>query len=316
MAHFGTTATGEAVEKITLTAGDLSVAILTWGAVIQSVRLKGIPHDLTLGSNTLADYEGTLRYHGSIIAPVVNRLTNAQAPLHDETLHFQVNFNGQHTLHSGDVGTHLKVWDILRQSETECLLALTLPHNEGGFPGNRRITALFQAFAPATLRLTITTTTDADTILNATNHSYWNLDGTTDFAGHSLQIKADHYLPATPEFIPTGEIRPAADMFDFRTLKPISPQSPDLDNCFCLSRSQQPLRDVLTLTGRSNLQMTVATTEPGIQIYDCRHDQYKGLAIEAQGWPDAPNKPGFPAITLAPGETLTQITEWRFTAPS
>ncbi|MEO5615395.1 MAG: aldose epimerase family protein [Cypionkella sp.] len=316
MAHFGTTTTGEAVEKITLTAGDLTVAILTWGAVIQSVRLKGIPHDLTLGSNALADYEGPLRYHGSIIAPVVNRLTNAQAPLGDETLNFQVNFNGQHTLHSGDAGTHLKVWQIIHSSDTECLLGLTLPHHEGGFPGNRRIRALFQIAARASLRLSITTETDADTLINATNHSYWNLDGTADFTGHSLQINADHYLPATPEFIPTGEIRPTSDMFDFRNAKPIAPQSPDLDNCFCLSQSQQPLRDVLTLTGQSGTKMTVATTEPGIQIYDCRHDTYKGLAIEAQGWPDAPNKHGFPAIALAAGDTLTQITEWRFTAPS
>ena len=316
MAHFGTTNKGEAVEKITLSAGDLTVAVLTWGAVLQSVRLAQIPYDLTLGSNALADYEGPLRYHGSIIAPVVNRLSNAQAPLGDKTLGFQVNFNGQHTLHSGDAGTHLKVWRIAHASKTECLLALTLPDGEGGFPGTRSITALFQLAAPASLRLTITTTTDADTLLNATNHSYWNLDGSADFSGHSLQIAADHYLPATDEFIPTGEIRPVSDMFDFRKPKPIAPQSPDLDNCFCLSQSQQPLRDVLTLTGQSNFKMTVATTEPGIQIYDCRHDHYKGLAIEAQGWPDAPNKPGFPPITLAKGETLTQITEWRFTPPA
>ncbi len=314
MAHFGTTATGEAVEKITLSAGDLTVAILTWGAVLQSVRLNNIAHDLTLGSNALADYEGHLRYHGSIIAPVVNRLTNAQAPLGDNTLSFQVNVNGKHTLHSGDAGTHLKVWQLIHASQTECLLALTLPDGEGGFPGTRRITALFQASSPATLRLTITTTTDADTLLNATNHSYWNLDGTADFTGHCLQINADTYLPATDEFIPTGEIRPAVGIFDFRTAKPVPPNTPDLDNCFCLSQSQQPLRDVLTLTGRSGTEMTVATTEPGIQIYDCRHDHYKGLAIEAQGWPDAPNKPGFPPINLPAGETLTQITEWRFTA--
>lgn len=316
MAYFGTTTTGETVEKITLCAGDLTASMLTWGAVLQSVRLTKIPYDLTLGSERLADYEGDLRYHGSIIAPVVNRLTNAAAPLGDQTLNFQVNFNGRHTLHSGDAGTHLKVWHLLETTETACRLGLTLPDGEGGFPGNRHITAHFQAFAPATLRLTITTTTDADTLLNATNHSYWNLDGSADFTGHTLQIAADHYLPATADFIPTGEIRPATDMFDFRKPKAISPQFPDLDNCFCLSQTQQPLRDVLTLTGRSKLQMTTATTEPGIQIYDCRHDHYKGLAIEAQGWPDAPNQPGFPTITLAKGETLTQITEWRFTPPA
>ena len=312
MAHFGTTTTGEAVQKITLTAGDLSVSILTWGAVLQSVRLKNIRHDLTLGSETLADYEGDLRYHGSIIAPVVNRLTNAQAPLNDETLNFQINFNDKHTLHSGDAGTHLKVWSLIQSSESECLIALTLPHNEGGFPGNRRITALFQAEAPATLRLTITSTTDADTILNATNHSYWNLDGAADFGGHSLQIAADHYLPTTDEFIPTGEICRATQLFDFHKLQAVAPHNPPLDNCFCLSTTQTPLREILTLQGKTGTALTVATTEPGVQIYDCRHDGYKGLAIEAQGWPDAPNHDDFPPITLAKDETLTQITEWRF----
>ena len=312
MAHFGTTASGQTVEKITLRSGDLTVAILTWGAVVQSVRLAGVPYDLTLGSESLADYEGDLRYHGSIIAPVVNRLTNARAPLGDRTLTLEANFNGTHCLHSGAAGTHLKVWDVVRSSETDCLLALDLPDGEGGFPGNRRIEALFQLTSPASLRLTITSTTDADTLLNATNHSYWNLDGSANFSGHSLHISADSYLPTTADFTPTGEIRPVTGMLDFRKAQAISPQNPDLDNCFCLGTTPSPLRDVLVLQGRSGLMLTVATTEPAVQVYDCRQDHHKAIAIEAQRWPDAPNHPGFPPITLAAGETLQQVTEWRF----
>jgi aldose 1-epimerase len=312
MAHFGTTASNEAVEKITLTAGDLTVNILTWGAVIQSARLAGLPYDLTLGSDTLSDYENHLRYNGSIIAPVVNRLTNAQAPLGDQTLDLEVNFNGKHCLHSGVSGTQLKIWTLVQANDTTCTLALTLPDGEGGFPGTRQIAARFEVTAPASLRLTITTQTSANTLINAANHSYWNLDGSTDFTGHSLQINADAYLPTSDDFIPTGEIRPTAEKFDFHNPKAISPLNPPMDNCFCLSQTQQPLRDVLILQGQSGTRLTLATTEPGIQIYDCRHDGFKGIAIEAQGWPDAPNKPNFPPITLAKGETLTQITEWRF----
>ena len=312
MAHFGTTASGQTVEKITLRSGDLQVVVLTWGAVIQSVRLAGVPYDLTLGSDSLADYEGALRYHGSVIAPVVNRLTNARAPLGNRILTLEANFNDIHCLHSGAAGTHLKVWEVVHATETDCLLALDLPDGEGGFPGNRRIEALFQLNAPASLRLTITSTTDADTLLNATNHSYWNLNGSADFSGHSLQISADSYLPTTADFIPTGEIRPAAGMFDFRKGQAIAPHHPDLDNCFCLGTTPSPLRDVLVLQGRSGLLLTVATTEPGVQVYDCRHDGHKAIAIEAQRWPDAPNHPGFPPITLAAGETLQQVTEWRF----
>jgi aldose 1-epimerase len=206
----------------------------------------------------------------------------------------------------------LKVWDVVEATDTTATLALNLPDGEGGFPGNRRIEAQFEVTAQGAVRLTISTVSDALTLLNATNHSYWNLDGTDDFAGHLLQIAAENYLPATPDFIPTGEVRAVAGLFDFRTPQPISPQHPPLDNCFCLGLTQQPLRDVMVLQGRSGLRMTVATTEAGVQIYDCRHDGFKGLAIEAQGWPDAPNKPGFPSIDLPPGEHRVQVTEWRF----
>ena len=100
IAEFGRTAKGQRVDQITLRAGKLQVAVLTWGAVLQSVRLDGVPYDLTLGSQDLADYEGALRYHGSIIAPVVNRISNAAAPLDGKMLQFDVNFNGTHVLHS------------------------------------------------------------------------------------------------------------------------------------------------------------------------------------------------------------------------
>ncbi|MBH1974161.1 MAG: galactose mutarotase [Rhodobacteraceae bacterium] len=312
MAEFGRTADGQRVDRITLRAGGLQVAVLTWGAVLQSVRLEGVSHDLTLGSEDLTGYEGALCYHGSIIAPVVNRLTNAAAPLGGKMLKFEVNFNGAHVLHSGLAGTQTKVWQVVQVNDSACTLALDLPDGEGGFPGNRHVEAKFEVAAPARLRLTITVHSDAATIWNAANHSYWNLDGSADFAGHVLTLAADHYLPATPEFIPTGEIRDVAGLFDFRKDRAVSPGNPDLDNCFCLSPAATDLRDVMNLRGQTGVEMTLATTEPGLQLYDCRHDGYKGLAVEAQGWPDAPNKPGFPGIALAAGETRAQITEWRF----
>lgn len=313
IAEFGRTAAGQRVDRITLGAGEMQVRILTLGAVLQSVRLAGVAYDLTLGADSVADYEGTFCYHGSIIAPVVNRLTGARAPLAGRTLKFEVNFNGQHVLHSGAAGTQFKIWTIVQVSESAATLALDLADGEGGFPGNRHVEARFEALAPARLRLTITATSDADTLWNAANHSYWNLDGTQDFAGHAVTLAADHYLPATADFIPTGEIRPVSGMFDFRKERAIFPHLPDLDNCFCLSGGHGPLRNVLQLRGRSGLAMAVATSEAGVQLYDCRHDGFKGLAIEAQGWPDAPNQPGFPPIILAAGTTRAQVTEWRFT---
>lgn len=319
---FGTTATGQAVRKITLRAGEITASVLTWGAVLQSVRLAGVGYDLTHGSDSLADYEGDMRYHGSLIAPVVNRLTDARAPVGGNACGFEVNFNGRHSLHSGSAGTHLKVWDLVSATETEAVLALDLPDGEGGFPGNRRVEARFSVAAPATLRMAVTVVTDKPTIWNAANHSYWNLDGSIGWAGHRLRIAADHYLPTDADFIPTGEIAPVAGTpFDFRKARPVAPSAPDLDNCFCLGRGVEPLREVLWLTGSSGLTLTVATTEAGVQVYDGRHAvrpghaPYEGLALEAQGWPDAPNKAGFPSIDLAPGETRSQITEWRLSRP-
>lgn len=320
MTPFGTTAAGETVHALTLAEGGLRAVILTWGSVLQDLRLDGVAHGLTLGSDRLADYEGDMRHHGSLIGPVVNRLTGAMAPIDGTPHRFEANQGGRHTLHAGAAGTHLKVWDVVDRGPAHAELALDLPDGEGGFPGNRRITARWQVEGPATLRLILRATTDAPTLMNVANHSYWNLDGTPQWDGHRLWIAADRYLPTTADFTPTGEIAPVAGTeIDFREEREIAVERPPLDNCFCLSDARGPLRDVLRLTGRSGVSMTVATTEPGIQVYDGRNARrpgraaYEGLAIEAQGWPDAPNHAGFPSIDLHPDEVYSQTTEWRFT---
>lgn len=319
---FGTTSSGQEVQKITLSKGDLTVSLLTWGAVLQSVRLKGVAHDLTLGSDHLSDYETTMRHHGSLIAPVANRIGQARAVIDGREYQFEKNFLDQHCLHGGSAGTQLKVWHLDAATDTEATLSLTLPDGEGGFPGNRHVTARFTLTKAATLRLDITTTTDAPTLWNATNHSYWNLDGTTTWAGHSLHIDAAHWLPTTHEDRPTGEIRPTqGGPMDFTTKRSITPGDPLFDHNFCLSRDAQPMRPVLTLTGQSGVSLTVASTEPGVQVYDGRnaqrpgHGLHEGLAIETQRWPDAPSFADFPPIDLMPGAPLTQSTEWRFTKP-
>ncbi len=122
-------------------------------------------------------------------------------------------------------------------------------------------------------------TTDATTIANVVNHSYWNLDGTSTWAGHSLRIAADAILPVDADTIPTGEILPVeGTAYDFRAGKTFAPGAPALDHNFCLSDAPQPLRDVLTLTGTSGTTMTIATTEPGIQIYDGGHTRRPGAS--------------------------------------
>lgn len=321
IAPFGVTSDGKAVQRITLTAGKLSVSLLTWGAVVQSVRLLGVPYDLTLGSDNLADYEGAMRHHGSLIGPVANRITGARAMI-DGTLHrFEVNQDPDITLHSAAAGTHLKVWQLSEMTETTATLSLTLADGEGGFPGTRHISARFEVMDPAILRMTVNVFSDATTLINFANHSYWNLDGSDDWSGHRLQIHADHYLPTTPQFTPTGKIAAVEGTeMDFRKGRAIRPRVNEFDTNYCLGNHRRALTNAFTLTGTSGLSMTMATTEPGLQVYDGRngirpgHAAYEGLAFEAQFWPDAPNNPAFPDITLPAGTMSEQLTEWRFRA--
>ena len=315
---FGTTTTGIPVEKITLQAHGLTASFLTKGVTLQSVRLDGVAHDLTLGSEALSDYEGKMRHHGSLVVPVVNRLSGGKARVNGVELAFELNQAGKHTLHSGAAGGQHRVWEVEQLTETHVTLGLRLAHGEGGFPGNRHIRARLSIGPGPALRMEVTAETDAPTLFNAANHSYWNLDGTETWAGHELRIAANHFLPTTEDFTPTGEIAPVSGAMDFRRGRVVTPADTVLDTNFCLSGGRQPLREVLWLRGRDGVALTVATTEAGIQVYDARNAArpgrgfYEGLAIEAQAWPDAPNHPGFPAIDLRPGEPVTQVTEWRF----
>jgi aldose 1-epimerase len=322
MTPFGTLPDGRLVHALTLAAGDLTVRLLTLGATLNDVRLNGVPHSLTLRTDNPADYLGPMLYFGGIVGPVANRLRNAQARIGSFVHNFEPNQGGRHILHSASAGTHLKIWTVTDHTADSATLTVTLPDGEGGFPGNRHLTARFTVAAPAILRLDLTMTTDATTIANVVNHSYWNLDGTPTWEGHKLQIKADAILPVDADTIPTGEILPVAGTpYDFRAGKTITPGAPALDHNFCLSDAPQPLRDVLTLTGATGITMTIATTEPGIQVYDGGHtrrpgrDLHEGFAIEPQHWPDTPGNSHFPPITLAPGDTRTSATEWRFSRP-
>jgi aldose 1-epimerase len=212
-----------------------------------------------------------------------------------------------------------RVWDILACSETAVTLGLMLRDGEDGFPGQRVVMARF-SLTGAALRLDVQATTDAPTLMNIAQHSYWNLNGTPDWAGHVLQLAATHVLPTNAAGLPTGQIE-AVDgtALDFRKARGIAPGNPVMDVNFCVAQTRQPLRDVLWLSGHA-VQMTFATTEPGVQVYDGAagirpgHGPYEGLAIEAQGWPDAPQHAHFPAITLLPQDRYHQTTVWQFAA--
>lgn len=309
---FGTTTDNREVAAFTLSGHGLTATILNYGAILQDVRLDDVDHSLTVGSDTFADYEDVMTFHGVIVGPVANRLSGAQATINGVTHHFDANLLGKHTLHSGAAGTHARIWNGVQHSPDTLDLTLDLADGEGGFPAHRHVTATFEILAGPTLRLTITTTADAPSIANLTNHSYWNLDGTDHMNGHALQIDAVSYLPTDDEFVVTGEsVSTKNTAFDFSRLRNLTFGSPALDNTFCVAQNRRDLTPVLHLRGASGVSMRVATTEAGLHVYDNRPD-HAAIAIEAQGWPDAPNKDGFPSIAVAPDAPAVQITQWQF----
>jgi len=305
------------MKPITLRAGDITVSILTWGAIVQDVRIAGVDRNLTIGRDSLDDYKGAWCHHGSLIGPLINRISNARVKIDGFMHELERNQDGRIHLHSGKDATHRQNWAIVDQSDTAVTLEIKLPDGMCGLPANRAVRVTYAVSAPATLTMDITGTADADTVMNFANHSYWNLDGTDTWTGHKLQIDAARYLPVTTDSHPTGEIVDVGGTsMDFRQARVLDASQDVLDNNFCLSQTRQPLRDVLKLTGASGVTMTMATTETGVQVYDGRATTppYEALAIEAQSWPDAPNHRGFPSIRLRAGDTYAQTTQWRFTS--
>lgn len=324
---FGTTSDGQAVEKITLDNGTLRASILTFGATLQDVRLGGLDRPLTLGSNLLADYEdgGALHYFGAIVGPVANRIHHARCDFDGRELRFDANGLGGHVLHGGNAGIHLKVWTVEAASDTRLLLSCTATDGEGGFPANRRYEAEF-SLESAALTLKLRAETDAPTLVNLANHSYWNLGETEDFHGHLLEVLAEHVLPCDDTDIATGEIRPVAGTaLDFRKPRALTAEDA-IDNNFCLATARRALTPAGSLTGPDGVRLGIETTEPGLQIYDTRHlapegslghggriyRPRAGVAIEAQFWPDAPTHAEFPSIRLEPGAAWEQVTRFTF----
>ena len=325
---FDTTSDGQVVHKITIGNKVLSASILTYGIALQDVRLAGVPHSLTLGFPTLTPYEGSMFHAGTLMGPVANRIKDAYAEIDGKIFHFDKNFQKKHTLHSGRAATHAKIWSVDFHNENKVVLSTPLPDGEGGFPGNRHITATF-SITQTSLSLELTATTDAPTLMNLANHSYWNLGPDPTTRGHSLTVAADHYLPGDPvTTIPTGAIEPVENTrFDYRTGRQIEAGNEGLlDLNFCLQPTPKRRKLAAGLTGPTGISMALETTAPGLQVFDGHSTgtaksnsldgtstpNYAGLALEAQFWPNAPHNPEFPDITLRPNQTWHQHTIWAF----
>jgi len=325
---FGTTSQSEQIVAGEISAFGLRASIINWGATLQDLRLEGYPHPLMLGFTSLQDYIDHSQHHGAIAGRVINRIGGGRAMINGTDHDFDVNFNGRHTLHGGHQGFGVKAWQIAEHDDESMLLTLTDPDGHMGFPGTVQASCRYSIVArddgPG-LRIELTATTDAPTLVNLGHHSYFCLDDTGNVLGHSLSIDADHYLPSDEDTLPTGTVEPVdGTRFDFRDPRLIGTA---YDHNFCLAGDRRALTRVACLASpHSGVSMTLSTTEPGLQFYTGQNlgeggssldgapcGPFTGLCLEPQFWPDAPHNAAFPPIDLMPGDRYQQISEFTFT---
>lgn len=311
---FGTLPTGERVERHELTSGRLRAAVLTYGAILQTLEVDGVNVVLTLP--TLEDYQTRSRYFGAVVGRYGNRIAGGRFTLDGTEYHLPLN-NGPNSLHGGTEGFDSKVWTVQNVTGSAITLTLVSPDGDQGYPGTLTASVTYTLDGDA-VRIDYTTETDAPTVVNLTNHSYFNLAGGGDVLGHVIRMAADHYLPVDDDKIPTGELAPVkGTVFDFTTPHAVGERFDGAyDHCYVLNG------DITVTEPRSGRTMEVTTTEPGVQLYAggmldadaTTYGPHAGLCLETQHYPDSPNQPAFPSTVLRPGEVRTSTTTYRFPA--
>jgi len=323
---FGTTPWGDAVRRVTIAGGGLTAAVLTYGAVLQDLRLDGHAPPLVLGFERIEHYLHHSVFFGAIVGRYANRIAHGRYRIDGRDYQADRNDRGN-TLHGGRHGIDRQNWTLGDHGADFATLTLTDPADISGFPGNLSITCTYR-LRDSEMRVELSARTDVPTLCNLAHHSWFNLDdgGSGDIARHVLTIDAESYLPVDEAGIPTGELRPVdGTPFDFRRPRRIG-QAALYDHNFCLAGSRRALTRAARLEGaRSGIAMEVRTTEPGLQFFGGdipprsvpglggrRYGRSAGLCLEPQIWPDAPNHAHFPQALLRPGDTYRQVSIYRF----
>ncbi|GAA4835842.1 aldose epimerase family protein [Kitasatospora terrestris] len=343
---FGTLPDGTPVARWTLDAGTgVRAEVLELGGVLHRLDVpdpEGRTATVVLGHDSLDGYTADTAYLGALIGRYANRIAHGRFEL-DGTAHRVPANDRGHALHGGPDGFHRRTWRATAASgRTGAALRLDLhsPDGDMGFPGALHVTAVYTLERSGTLRLDWTARTDRPTPVNLTHHAYFNLAGPdrTDVLDHRLAVDADAYLPVDAAAIPLGAPVPTVGTpFDLRVPQRLGERlahpDPQLrraggyDHCFVLAPPPAPgaLRRAARLRDpASRRRMEVWTTEPGLQVYTgngldgAPHPRHAGVCLEAQHFPDAPNRPGYPDTVLRPGPPRRSTTEFRFphlTAP-
>ena len=340
---YGTTANGKPVDLYTLTnSHGLEARIMTYGGVVVSLRVPdraGNLGDVVLGYDQLAGYLNKGAYFGALIGRYGNRIGNGQFSLDSHQYKLAKN-NGENHLHGGLVGFDKVVWTGAEHPSSEGPgLKLTYLSKDGeeGYPGNLAVTVIYTLTDKDELKISYSATTDKTTVVNLTNHSFFNLAGSGLNLGHEIMINADRFTPVDKGLIPTGELRTVnGTPMDFSTPTTIGAridQNYDqlvlgggYDHNYVLNKRDSELSLAARVhepgTGRV---MEVYTTEPGMQFYSGNfldgsitgkggqvYQRRSAFCLETQHYPDSPNKPEFPTTVLKPGQRYSSTTVYKF----
>jgi aldose 1-epimerase len=339
---FGRTAAGDEVALYTITnAAGAEVAITPWGARIVAIRVpdrEGKMADVVLGFDHLDGYLADNPYFGAVVGRYANRIGNGQFTLDGREYVLSRNSRGNQ-LHGGDVGFDKKLWrasEINDRSGRGIRLKYMSPDGEEGYPGNLDIAVTYTLSPTNELRIDYQATTDRPTVINLTNHSYFNLAGKGDILGHVLWLKAHRFTPVDAGLIPTGEIRSVRNTpFDFTVAHAIGERINEgdeqlrfgngYDHNYVLDGPPGNLRLAARITEpASGRVMEVLTTEPGLQLYSGNflgsiagkggevYARRSAFCVETEHFPDSPNKANFPSTVLRPGQRYHAITVYRF----
>lgn len=343
---FGTLPDGTRVHRWTITRGGTRLRVLSYGGIVQSLEVPdrdGTHANVALGFPDLPAYLDRSPYFGALIGRYGNRLAHGRFTLEGTTHRTPVN-DGPNSLHGGDAGFDKQVWDVEpceQGPDTGLRLRRVSPHGEAGYPGTLHVQVDYLLTPDGDFRLDYEAHTDRPTVVNLTNHTYFNLrgEGTGSAHDHVLHIAAARYTPVDDTLIPTGALDEVdGTPLDFRAAKPVGrdvrvahPQllhAQGYDHNFVLDKglTDHPEPAATLHDPESGRTMRLATTEPGVQFYSGNfldgtltgtsgtvYRQGDGLCLETQHFPDSPNQPAFPPTVLHPGQTYRSTTVHAFT---
>jgi aldose 1-epimerase len=341
---FGTTVEGIDVDKYKLSNQQgMEISIINYGGIITSWTAKdknGIYEDIVLGYNELSEYEKESPYFGAIIGRFGNRIAKGKFSIEGKEYTLAVN-NGENHLHGGMKGFDKVVWDAeTRSTDSSASLSLTYLSKdmEEGYPGNLEVEVVYTLNNEDELIVTYKAKTDKTTVINLTQHSYFNLSANFNntILNHELILNSDSFLPVDNTLIPTGELRDVTNTpFDFRTSKTIGQQideeDPQLkngfgyDHCWVLNEQDKGVRFVASaFEPQSRRFLEVFSDEPGVQFYSGNfldgtlpsknngsYEFRSGFCLETQHFPDSPNHKNFPSVILGPEEEYKSQTIYK-----